>query len=304
MKLVIGLVIAVAACGGPSKQVAKPVGPPPTDAVKQWVQDVMTAYEHADAAAFEQRIATGGLFIGTGPEEVWDSTKFLDAHHKMLSQVKPGSWHLKSNDLRVFATPDGNSAWMSNLFDWDFGGGNVMHNVRWTAVFVSHDGKWQMSASHVSLGVPNDMMMKLATDGKLAVPGVIDDQVDGDAKPLAALFDAELATPAQWAKDIADDAYGLGSDPGEVWATGAELRKTLTDQVTQFHMTMTRHGGVRAHVTPGGQLGWVIANVDLALEAEPGKKLVIPFRTLCVYEHVADTWKLVQMHVSNAIPNS
>jgi ketosteroid isomerase-like protein len=62
-----------------------------------------------------------------------------------------------------------------------------------------------------------------------------------------------------------------------------------------------RNGGASVHFAPGGQLGWVVANVDMTIEYD-GKPVVFPSRTLVVYVHGANGWKIVQIHSSNAVP--
>jgi hypothetical protein len=64
-------------------------------------------------------------------------------------------------------------------------------------------------------------------------------------------------------------------------------------------MSLARHGG--AHASVVGQLGWVLANIDIKLTPEGGKDLVLPVRSLAVYLHEPDGWTLVQGHFSNAV---
>lgn len=298
-----GMVLLVAAgCSGSSKPHVMPSAASTPDAIKQWERGVMTAYEQANAAAFDGKIDPNGYFIATDPNEVWDGPQFLDAHHKMLGGTKPGTFKLASKDLHVVASSDGKSALMADSITWDFGNGQPVP-LRWTAVFVNQGGSWVMSASHVSFGVPNEMAFKLVAEGKMPVPHDIPDKVDAGAKDLLEVFDADLASPERLSKDISDrpDVYVFGTDPNEIWQGGDALRKAFVAQISQFHMKLARRGGARASVA--GEFGWVMANVEIKVTPEGGNELVVPLRSLAVYQHEAAGWKLLQGHFSNAVPN-
>jgi ketosteroid isomerase-like protein len=189
------------------------------------------------------------------------------------------------------------------LLDWDFGDGQ-QHPFRWTAVMVERDGKLVMSASHVSIAVPDEAAFKLAHDGKEPALRDAPDRVDDSAKPVLAAFDRDIASPDTWTKDISDrpDVIALGSDPKEIWTGKATIMKEMLAQISQYHMAITRHAA-SAHVVAGGQLGWVMTNTDFVVEPEPGTKLTLPFRVLAVYLQEGGAWKMVQLHVSHAVPN-
>jgi ketosteroid isomerase-like protein len=300
MKRVL-LMLAVG-CGGSSKPSTTPTTTTTPEPVQQWEQAIFTAYEQANPAAFDGKVDPDGYFVASDPNEVWDGASFLATHHKMLGGVKPGTWKLASKDLHVVTASDGKSALFADTLDWDFGNGKPV-TFRWTAVLANQSGKWVMSASHVSLGLPNQEAFMLANDNKLPPLKDIADKVDASAKDLVTVFDADLASPERWAKDISDrpDVYAFGSDPSETWQGGDNLKKAFISQIAQLHMSISRKGGVRARVI--GEFGWVLTNIELKAQPEDGKQLVFPLRTLVVYAREGGGWKLVQAHFSNGVPN-
>jgi ketosteroid isomerase-like protein len=302
MKLARLLLIVTAACASKSAPVPPQALPAP-EAVRAFMQRVFTAYEHADPNAFDSSVVDpDGYFVATAPNEVWDAASFLDSHKKMLAQVKPGSWHLQSSDLRVVAAPDGKSAYFSVLVDWDFGNGNVLKGLRWTGVFANANAAWKMSASHVSIGVDVDPNTVIA--GGSAQPHDIADKVDPDAKDLLAELDADFASPERWTKDLSDsaDAFAFGNEPSGIWSGGAMIRAKLVQSLASFHVQLARHGGARAHLV--GQIGWIMTNVEARFVAEPGKQITLPMRVLAVYMREAGGWKMVQVHFSTAVSSS
>lgn len=305
MQLARLLFVVTAACG--TAKSPPPTPPPPSvaapEAVRAFMQRVFTAYEHADPHAFDSTVVDpDGYFIATDPNEVWDAPAFIASHAKMLAQVKPGSWHLQSHDLRVVAAPDGKSAYFSVLVDWDFGNGNLVKGLRWSGVFANPTGTWKMSASHVSIGVAVNPEAAIANAP--ARPHDISDKVDPDAKDLLAELDADLASPERWASDVSTsaDAFGFGNEPSGVWSSGAMIRERLIESIASFHIQLARHGGARAHLV--GQLGWIMTNVDVHFEALPGKEITLPLRMLAVYARETAGWKMVQVHLSTAVPGS
>lgn len=275
----------------------------PEDAVKKWVEEAEGAYARGDIKLFEERMDPDGLFVGSDPQEVWETPRFLKVHRAMLAGVAAGKmkWRLTHRDLRTGASPDGRAVWMSDLGNWDFGGGQSPMPFRWTAVFVARGGQWLMSASHFSIGLPNEEAQKLFADGKLPSLGEIPDKVDPAAKPVLAVFDRDLASMEQWAKDTSDrdDVYAIGSDPTEIKEGG----KTFQQWLRGHSGHAIRQGAARARVSEGGQLGWVTANIGVDIEDGKGKKAPCPFRALAVYLRENGDWKMVQLHVSNGIPN-
>jgi ketosteroid isomerase-like protein len=296
------LIASLAACAAsPAPPHSSPpaLGVAPARAVEQWVREVTAAYERADVTTLAARLDPDGVFVGTNANDVWDTAAFRDAQAAMLANVKPGTWHITNQDLRASVSPDGKSAWMRDTLLWDRGDGP--HPLRWTAVLVNRDGKWLMSASHLSIGVADDVSMKMAAAGQLPQRRDITGPLDPAAKDLLEVFDADLADVHRKARDIAqsDETCMFGTAPEEIY-NGPEVRKQFSRMCEQYKAARgTRNGGASVHFAPGGQLGWVVANVDMMIEYD-GKPLAFPSRTLIVYLHGLDGWKIVQIHSSNA----
>ena len=281
------LVLALACSASP-----KPVAAPSSEPVVAWVTTTLAQFERGDPTIFAD-LDPDGAFMGVAFPDVWDASGFATAQRDMVGKAHD-PWHIKSGDLRVALTPDGQAAWFSDLLAWDEGKGPIP--IRWTGVLVRRAGRWALSASHASVGVPNARAAQQAGEGQMPSPGTVPPKLDADGKPLVAMFDADLASTAQWIKDIStrDDAYVIGSDPSEVWLGPAAIEKGFDDD-TEHHATIARTGEPHARVA--GQIGWVMANVRV----DVGNGKPLPLRLLAVYLREADGWKMVQLHASTAV---
>jgi len=287
----IAAVLALVACGGPAKPAVAPTPAGP----EQMIGDTLAAFEHGDVTTFDNRLDPDGVFLGVGFQDVWDASGFAAAQKDLLAQAKPGTWHVHSDKLHVSLSPDRKSAWMTATLAWDEGSG--AQPIRWTAVLVQRGGRWVIGASHASVGVANAQAAMQAGAGQLPDPSVMPDKVDADAKPIVAMFDADLASNARWLGDIStrDDVLVIGSDPSEVWLGPAEIKKGFDGEATT-PATITRNGPVTAHVV--GEVAWLAANVRVELTDHSVKPM--PLRILAVYLREGGAWKMVQLHASTA----
>jgi hypothetical protein len=283
------LALLAVACGsGPAPTTAHPPSP---DTVKQFLGDVLAGIQRSDPETFTGRVDVEALFLGSSKSGVALAPEFVEAHRKMFASGKPGAIQITSHDLRATVAPDGKSAWFSNLMTWTIDGD--VRDMRWTGVVENVAGKWQLRVSDVSRGVPNEDAAK-HTDAPAPMPGGPDNGPgQPDAQPLLATFDADLASIAQWSKDISDraDAYVIGSDPKEIWDGPAAIRKAFDDDA-QHRATLARDGAARAHLA--GQLGWIAANVRVTVGPA-----TFPLRLLAVYLHEGAGWKMVQLHAAS-----
>jgi len=293
-------------CGSPQPTAPHPGHESASDAIRAWIQQLPAAYEKGDATIFDHRIDPDGLFISTAPEEVWDAPTFIDLHHEMLGKVAAGQirWKVAIKDLLIGEAPDGKSAWMTMEVDWRFGDRPETVPSRWSGVMIERDGRWALSASEVSFAVPDAEAFQLAAAGKLVASKPIADKIDPGAEELLAVFDRDLAAPINLVTDLSDrpEVSMLGTAPADHMVDGAAIKKVMQAHLADMHETLKR-AGVRAHLAPGGQLGWLMTTVEDTVEPKPGTHVVLPLRTLAVYVREGGAWKLVHWHSSNAVPN-
>ena len=318
-KLAIGVVALVAACGG-AQESSGPKGMQPMEpatidpaqskaAVETLVRGQYDAMGRLDFDAWSKALAPDALVLGTAPDEVMIGREgaLAEAMKDFGEAKKNGAkaW-TRSKDLRVTVSADGRAAWISDQLDFGMEMGAQKMNVQFriTQVLAEKDGAWWVQAAHFSFGFPNDQAFQRAAEGKWPALADIPDQVGDGADALAAEIDREIRDPKAFvaAVDDSPEVVVFGSAPEEYVVGGAQVRDMFQQQVQQFGVTMARAGSDRVAVTPDGQVGWAMTNLDFSVVFE-GKTVTQPYRALLVYAKRGDAWKLVQAHFSNGIPD-
>ena len=116
------------------------------------------AATNADTSFFDA-IADGGIYIGTDATERWTKKEFIKFARPYFKRGK--AWDFKPFDRNVHFSPDGKTAWFSELLKtW-------MGDCRGSGVLTRTAHGWKINQYHLSVTVPNDLIdsfIKLVDD--------------------------------------------------------------------------------------------------------------------------------------------
>jgi hypothetical protein len=282
------VVISVACgCGGAEKPHVGPSLEPDTKAIEAAVRaDVALQYEALadfDVDGWAEHLAPDAIVIGSGPDEVWigrDAAAAAIHEHLDPARGAGASATSESKALEIGIAPDGHAAWMADEMDFLVSSHGQELRVPWriSEVIGERDGVWQVIVATFSVGVP-------------------------------AALAAERAASDDW-PELAAIPPGIGSGADAVYTMAARdldrvesLQGAMVFGATPDgrlgEVKIREHGELRAGVAPGGQLGWVIGNLDVAIGE--GTQ---PYRLMLVYVRELGAWLVVHAHFSNGVPDA
>jgi hypothetical protein len=131
-----------------------------------------------------------------------------------------------------------------------------------------------------------------------ALPAVVARTAPG-GEAAVDVFKDGAAHPARLVDQLADgpDVVAIGPGPRDLVRGGAAIHKAWKKALKKkpyVHVV----GGVRAGVTPDGQLVWIHANIERA----QGDGAAVPLRAFYVYTHDGASWRLAVVHEASAAP--
>lgn len=312
MRAHVMLLLLVGACSGGAKA---PVDGPRLGAdpkvigaeIRADVQEQYDAMADFDIAAWAEHLAPDAIVLGSGPEDVWVGKDAAQA--AIEASMAPARAHgatatAKSTSLDVSVADDGESAWTAGELEYSVysGDATLLVPFRITQLFGRKDGEWKVLVAVFSVPLPNDVAFQRAASGELAALAPIPEGIAAGADGVYTRAAHDLDRATDFVASVSDraDAIFIGSAPGERTVGGAAIRESYGKHVTDGHVTLKKHGDIRVGVAPGGHVGWVLANVDLAVDVD-GNVITEPFRAMLVYVEEDGEWRLVQAHLSNGV---
>jgi ketosteroid isomerase-like protein len=309
------MLVVIAGCGAAEKPA--PVGPSlevDTKAVEASIRtDVAAQYEALadfDVDAWATHLAPDAIVVGSGPEEVWVGREAAGAAlHAHLDPAREAgaSATTTSGGVHVGVAPDGLAAWTADEMTLTVNSNGQQLDVpfRITEVLGQRDGAWQVIAAEMSVGVPPALALERAESGDwpelAAMPagigGGAGDVYSKAARDLGRLDDLIASFSER------DDALVFTATPDEPAIGPAAIKAQVFDPLKAGAATIRKIGEPRVALAPGGHVGWVLANVEVTTTSA-GKPLGQPLRAMLVYVLESGSWELVQLHLSNGVPDA
>jgi len=309
------LVLLGAVCATPPK--APPPSAetkPPPDAraqVEALVLRLYRAVESLEPEKLEDTMTPEVVAIGLGPGDFFNSRPAL--LEELRQQLVPIG--LKGETLTidherpsVAVAADHRSAWFFDrpLVTRERPNRPLQrYRPRVTGHLVFDQG-WRLDALHVSLPVSNDTLYAAGSDKRLTAPEdpqVVKGKGTEQLVGLTRRVLDDLKTKVERTSD-ADAVVLIGTDAAEVFEGGAAFKKMarpLVAQAKKSGFSFSIEGGPRASLAPGGQSGWVIANVAMTYGTPKGPRTLVPFRSLWIFAEEKGLWSLVSEHQSVAL---
>ena len=118
------------------------------------LDDFHEAAAMADGPRYFGHFADGAIFLGTDITERWTVEEFKA--YAMPHFQKGQGWTYRSKSRHVYLSKDQQTAW----FD------EILHNekygdTRGSGVLVKTGNTWQLSQYHLTLPIPNDLMLQV-----------------------------------------------------------------------------------------------------------------------------------------------
>lgn len=109
-----------------------------------------------DSASFDQLVSSeqASMIIGTVPDE-WHGDR-----DKWKAAFPPIGLRVEAGDLRAWE--EGSVGWLSDTPSFILPDGTAIR-TRVTAVMRREDGGWKLVQAHVSIGIPDELAIELAT---------------------------------------------------------------------------------------------------------------------------------------------
>lgn len=124
----------------------------PVRAVAQVLDDFHDAAAKADGERYFGHFAPDGIFLGTDISERWTVDEFKAYALPFFSKGK--GWTYRPLSRHVFIAKDGQTAWFDEILRNETYG-----DTRGTGVLVKAGTTWRLSQYHLTLPVPNDLML-------------------------------------------------------------------------------------------------------------------------------------------------
>jgi hypothetical protein len=278
----------LAACGSaPPRPPAAPVEDAPSEVateVKGVVQEAYGSLGHGNREGILPLLADQVYAIGPGPHDLVQARS--DVVVALTAMFPAEKKHrMASHALRAVVSPGGKSAYVTDQIDID----GTPYAA--TLVMELQGDVWVAVAIHVARPIA---AAKQATE---ALPPIAE-RVDPGARGAVELFTQGVDKLERFIDQLADgpDVVAIGAGPRELVRGGAAIHKAWKKALKK-KPSLEIIGGVRAGVTPDGQLAWIHANVDRA----DGKDAAIPHRAFFVYAHDGASWRLAVAHEAAAV---
>jgi hypothetical protein len=285
--IVLTAACAAVACGGATtKKVAEPDDAPPDVAtdVRGVVEEAYGSLGHGNREGILPLL--GEQVYAIGPAAGDPVSGRSDVVVALAKTFPANRTHrIVSHALRAVVSPGGASAYVSDQVDVDGA------TYAASAVMAQQGGVWVAVAIHVGRVLPS------GRQGKDPLPALTA-SIDPGAKGAADLFARGAARPALFVEQLADgpEVLAIGPGPKELVRGGAAIHKAWKKALAR-HPALAVTGGVRAGVTPDGQLAWIHADVVRSSDDVDAQ----PRRALYIYAKDAGEWRLTSVHES-ALP--
>jgi ketosteroid isomerase-like protein len=272
--------------------------------------DELLKAEHAamarrDGHALAGLLSPEAFAIGIAAPEVAVGRDAIEAQLRSdLNSASTGPIKVRSKYLKVGRERSG--TWIAEELELVEPDGSS-RRIAITQLAAHVGDAWTIVAMHWGIPLANDTAAELAAGGDLPVPAPIEAS-SGDTAGLADALRGYLGSLKSVAEAFAerDDAFNLGSAPGEQVVGGPAIRRALGSMRAKVHV----HDAIRVALGSSWDpqqadapwMGWGAANVDLTV-GKAGKSVTLTYRLLAVLTRNASGWQIVQAHWSNAIPS-
>ena len=118
------------------------------------LDDFHDAASKADGNRYFNHFADSAIFLGTDITERWTLEEFKAYALSRFDQGR--GWTYVPQARHIYFSPDGNTAWFDEIVRNERFG-----DTRGSGVLIKRDDGWKVSQYHLTLPVPNDLLLKV-----------------------------------------------------------------------------------------------------------------------------------------------
>jgi hypothetical protein len=300
-----GVVVAKAAGDAGDVVAAKSPASPDAQAlpaIEAFLAAERSAFASADAKALEGLLAEKVFGFGIDAEEV------ASGRAAVLAQVRRdlGGEPVTLEAKALHVGQENNHAWVAEELEIASQGRGT-RRIALTQLVAGIDGKWQVVAWCWAHLVADAAAQRVAILGTAPRPVAVPSGVDGPPALEAALrttFSTRSGFIA--ARSERDDAFNVGSAPGERVAGGARIKQVFTRFRAEFRIHDNIHAVAGSAWDPAQQtdpwIAFAALDVDLTFKTRAATDLTQTFRVLAVVVKEPTAWRLVQTQWSHGGP--
>jgi SnoaL-like protein len=279
-----------------------PPGQPALPDVETFLAAERTALANADAKALEGMLVPNAFGFGI------DADGVADGRAAMLEQLKRdlGAEPVTIEAKALHVGQEKNHAWIAEELEIESPGRGT-RRVAFTQLAAGTGGKWQVVAWSWGQLVPDSVAERITVLGTAPRTTAVPAGVDGP-KELDAMLRAAFGSRAAYidARSERDDAFNVGSAPGERVAGGERIKQVFTRFRAEFRIHDNVHGTAGAAWDPAQKsapwIAFAAVDVDLTFKTRAQTDLTQTFRVLAVAVREGTTWRLVQTQWSHGGP--
>jgi len=277
-------------------------GQPTLPDVETFLAAERTALANADEKALEGMLATNAFGFGIDADEV------ADGRAAVLEQLERdlGGEPVTIEAKALHVGQEKNHAWIAEELDVESPGRGT-RRVAFTQLVAGLEGTWQVVAWSWGQLVPDAIAERIAVLGTAPRTTAVPAGVDGP-KELDAMLRAAFGSRAAYidARSERDDAFNVGSAPGERVAGGERIKQVFTRFRAEFRIHDNVHGAAGGAWDPAQKpapwIAFAAVDVDLTFKTRAQTDLTQTFRVLAVAVREGTTWRLVQTQWSHGGP--
>lgn len=302
--------LAAGCAHAPQTQEPPPAETKPTSPKDELVALLASAYqslEQGDADALAAVLTTDAMAYGLGPSDTLVSRDEVATRlGQQLLPLSLGGQRLSVASRAVVGLAEGGrSAWVYDLPTVTLEGpsGRSEWLPRLTAHALKDEDGWHLDALHVSLGVPDELVLGPDAAKKLLPPADVSPDRGRGADELVGLTRRLLEDFSVKVKRLSPrvEFVEIGSAPSETFEGGEHFRALVTPQllaIAKAGYSWRLDGGLRTRLAPGGRTGWATGNVVMRVGKGASARVLPTVRALWIFVEEQGRWNLASEHQS------
>lgn len=276
--------------------------------LQRLVGQLYAAIEKGDFRSAESLFTSDALVFGLEPADTWQGAMVIvERAQQQLMSVKNSQvqLHIEESKVEVGLSEGATSAWA-----YDIPRVSVrarQETKQWlprvSAHFVLESSGWKIDALHVSLAVPDEVVLSPALSKRLLAPADVAQKINSGAEVLHEQLRRVLGDFGYKVGRTArqPEFVQIGTALGEFFVGGAQFQQMIRPQLGAVQKAGYRwqlEGNVRVELAPDGQSGWAAAVVIQSLGEGKRSKMYPPLRFFWTWTRQDNEWWLSSEHQS------
>ena len=281
-------------------------------AIAEVMRQLYGALEQGDAGSLESLITDDAFVFGLEPADTWQGAMVVGERLKQKwSLLRQAGVELRVEDslVRVGLDSTGQAGWAFDLPRVTAlrQGRSTQWIPRVSAHLIAQDGAFRIDALHISLPVPDEIVLAPAASKRLLAPADVAQQIAPEAEQLATVVQQSLEDfGGKIERVIARDEFvQMGTAAAEIFVGGREFKRMIRPQLPSIRRAGYQwqlEGNLRVKLAPDRKSGWAAAVVLQSSQEGKTQKSYPPMRFFWTWVLEDAGWKLSSEHQSLPLP--